>query len=98
MEVAMSFFKRLFGFGNRGASGSFSGEMREFNGHVIHAEPVKDNGQWRLAGRITKDEDGVVKEHKFVRADVFSSRDEAVDFTFRKGELIISQLGKTMFS
>lgn len=92
----MSFFKRLFGRSG-GASGSFTPETQEFNGHVIHALPVKDGAQWRLAGTITKDEGGVVKEHKFVRADVFSTRDEAVNFTFKKGELIISQLGKTMF-
>jgi hypothetical protein len=92
----MSFFKRLFGRSG-GASGSFAPETQEFNGHIIHAMPVKDGAQWRLAGTITKETDGVVKEHKFVRADVFSSRDEAVNFTFKKGELIISQLGKTMF-
>ena len=94
----MSFLKKLFGLGGGGASGSFSPETREFEGHVISAEPVKDNGQWRLAGRITKEENGEVKEHKFVRADVFPSRDDAVEFTFRKGELIINQMGKSLFS
>ena len=94
----MSFFKKLFGRSGGGASGSFEAEAREFNGHVILAEPVKDNGQWRLAGRITKEENGELKEHKFVRADVFPSRDDAVEFTFRKGELIINQMGKTLFS
>lgn len=94
----MSFFKKLFARGGNGASGSFAPETREFDGHIISAEPVKDNGQWRLAGRITKEENGEVKEHKFVRADVFPSRDDAVEFTFRKGELIINQMGKTLFS
>lgn len=93
----MSFLKRLFGRSG-GASGSFAPETREFNGHVIYAEPVKDNGQWRLAGRITKDEDGTMKEHKFVRADLFSDRSDAVNFAFQKGELIISQMGKSLFS
>ena len=93
----MSFFKRLFGMGG-GASGSFAAETREYNGHVIHAEPVKDNGQWRLAGRITREEGGEVKEHKFVRADLFSAREDAVNFAFQKGELIINQMGKSLFS
>lgn len=93
----MSFLKRLFGKGG-GASGSFAAETREFQGHVIYAEPVKDNGQWRLAGRITKEENGETKEHKFVRADVFSAREDAVNFAFQKGELIISQMGKSLFS
>jgi hypothetical protein len=94
----MSFWKRLFGKSSGGASGSFAGETREYSGHVIHAEPIKDNGQWRLAGRITKDVDGETKEHKFVRADLFSSRDDAVSFAFQKGELIIQQMGKTLYS
>ena len=94
----MSFLKRLFGRSASGASGSFAAETREFEGHIIHAEPVKDNGQWRLAGHITKEENGEIKEHKFVRADVFPSRDDAVEFTFRKGELIINQMGKSLFS
>ncbi len=93
----MSFWKRIFG-GGSGASGSFEGESREFNGHKIYAEPVKDNGQWRLAGRITKEVDGATKEHKFVRADVFSSREDAVSLAFKKGELIIQQMGKSLFS
>ena len=59
---------------------------------------TKDNGQWRLAGRITREVDGETKEHKYVRADVFSSRDDAVNFAFQKGELIIRQMGKSLFS
>ena len=94
----MSFWKRLFGSSASGASGSFAGESREFDGHVIYAEPVKDNGQWRLAGRITKEIDGATKEHKFVRADLFSSREDAVSIAFQKGELIIRQTGKSLFS
>lgn len=95
----MSFWKRLFGFGGgSGASGSFENETREYEGHVIHAEPVKDNGQWRLAGRITREIDGETKEHKYVRADLFSSREDAVNFAFQKGELIIRQMGKSLFT
>ena len=94
----MSFWKRLFGIGGSGASGSFAGESREYDGHVIYAEPVKDNGQWRLAGRITKDIEGETKEHKFVRADLFSSREDAVSLAFQKGELIIRQMGTSLFS
>jgi hypothetical protein len=94
----MSFFKRLFGSRSAGVTASFAPETQDYKDHTIFAEPVKDNGQWRLAGRVTKTIDGEMKEHKFVRADVFSSREDAVNFAFKKGELIVDQLGKTLFS
>jgi hypothetical protein len=94
----MSFFKRLFGSRSAGVTASFAPESQEYKDHTIFAEPVKDNGQWRLAGRVTKTIDGETKEHKFVRADVFSSRDDAVSFAFKKGELIVDQMGKTLFT
>lgn len=95
----MSFWKRIFGLGGSGgASGSFASETRDYEGYVIHAEPVKDKGQWRLAGRITREIDGETKEHKYVRADLFSAREDAVNFAFQKGELIIRQTGKSLFS
>lgn len=94
----MSFFKRIFGSRSAGVTASFAPESQDYKDHTIFAEPVKDNGQWRLAGRVTKTIDGEVKEHKFVRADVFSSRDDAVSFAFKKGELIVDQLGKSLFT
>jgi hypothetical protein len=94
----MSFFKRLFGSRSDGVSASFAPEAQDYKDHTIFAEPVKDNGQWRLAGRVVKTIDGEMKEHKFVRADVFSSREDAVTFAFKKGELIVDQMGKTLFS
>ena len=41
---------------------------------------------------------GVMKEHKFIRADVFSSKDEAEKFAVAKAELIIDQSGEGIFS
>ncbi len=94
----MSFFKRLFGRRSDGVTASFAPESQDYKDHTIFAEPVKDNGQWRLAGRVVKTVDGEVKEHKFVRADLFSSREDAVVFAFKKGELIVDQMGKNLFA
>jgi hypothetical protein len=94
----MSFFKRLFGSRSDGMTASFAPETQDYKDHTIFAEPVKDNNQWRLAGRVTKLIDGETKEHKFVRADVFSSREDAVTFAFKKGELIVDQMGKSLFT
>jgi hypothetical protein len=65
----------------------------EYKGYMIDALPYKDGGQWQLAGRISKDG----KEHKFVRADKFSSQDEAAEIAVAKGQLIIDQSGDSIF-
>ena len=66
----------------------------EYKGYVIEARPYKDGAQWQLAGRISKDG----KVHNFVRADKFSSKDEAADIAMSKGQLIVDQSGERMFS
>jgi hypothetical protein len=66
----------------------------EYNGYLIEARPYKDGGQWQLAGRISKDG----KVHDFVRADKFSSKDEAVDIALSKARLIVDQSGDRMFT
>ena len=65
----------------------------EYKGYIISAAPFKAPGGWQLAGQVSKDG----KVHKFVRADQFSDRDEACTFALSKGQLIIDQLGDTMF-
>lgn len=65
----------------------------EYKGYVIDAAPYKDGGQWQLAGRISKDG----KEHKFVRADKFTSAEEAADIALSKGQLIVDQSGDSIF-
>jgi hypothetical protein len=66
----------------------------EYKGFVIEARPYKDGAQWQLAGRISKDG----KAHDFVRADKFSSKDEAADIAISRGQLIIDQSGDRMFT
>ena len=95
----MSFLKRLFGLGGGDAAiAPAAEESRQFNGYVITAAPMRDGAQWRLAGVITKDFDGAKRVHRFIRADVFSDRADAVNFALQKGELIISQSGDSIFS
>ena len=59
--------------------------------------PVLEGGQYQLAGRITKTIDGVVKEHNFMRADRFSSYEDAESFVFVKARQIIDQNGDRLF-
>jgi hypothetical protein len=66
----------------------------EYKGYVIDAMPYKDGGQWQLAGRISK----AGQEHRFVRADKFSSAEEAADIALSKGRLIVDQSGDHIFA
>lgn len=91
----MSFLKSLFGGGT--ASKAVAARTEEYKGFVIAPAPYLEGGQYQLAGSITKTIDGAAKEHKFVRADRFSSAEDAVDFTLVKAKQIIDQQGDKMF-
>ena len=86
----MGLFSKLFG-GSTAAPAAL--KTLEHKGFVISAKPYKVTGGWQLAGEISKGE----KLHKFVRADQFTTAEEAEEFTFRKGQLIVDQLGDGMF-
>jgi hypothetical protein len=93
----MSFWKSLFG-GGATQSAEKASEPVEYNGYMISAAPYKAEGQYQTAGTITKDVGGVVKEHKFVRADRHASYDDAVEFSLSKARQIVDQSGERMFS
>ncbi|MGR5543095.1 HlyU family transcriptional regulator, partial [Vibrio campbellii] len=72
----MGFFSRLFG-GKSSSEEPVAVKAVEYKGFNIYQEPVKEGGQYRIAGRITKDFDGEIKEHRFIRSDVVASKDDA---------------------
>ncbi len=95
----MSFLKKLFGGGSSSGEGNAPQVKKEaeYKGYVIKATPYKENGQWQTCGVVSKTIDGVVKEHRFIRADRFSDEDSAADHTMIKGEQIVDQVGDRMF-
>ena len=92
----MSFFKKLFG-GGSSADSAKPGKSLEYKGFMIEAKPYKEGGQFQLAGVISKEIDGVRKEHKFIRADRFTSVDEAAEIALVKGKQIIDEQGERIF-
>jgi hypothetical protein len=88
----MAFWSKWFS-SHDSAAPAGAAKTLEYKGYVIDAMPYKDGGQWQLAGRIAKDG----KEHRFVRADKFSSKEEAADIAISKGQLIIDQSGDSIF-
>jgi hypothetical protein len=95
----MSFWKRLFGGtgGDAAAGEAPAGSAVEHKGFAIRATPFKQDGQWQCCGVISKEIDGAVKEHRFIRADRFASLDDAVDISLRKGRQMIDEQGDRVF-
>ena len=88
-----SFFSRIGSL----FSGGGAGEGREneqavksivHEDCIIFAEPVKEGAQYRLQGRIEKEVNDETLTRTFIRADLFSSQDEAIEWlaVFRRRE------------
>ena len=96
----MSFLKRLFGGGGDEASESAPAKPAkqvEHNGFLISATPYKAEGQYQTCGVVSKEVDGVLKEHRFIRADRFAGLDDAVDISIKKGIQLVDEQGERMF-
>jgi hypothetical protein len=96
----MSFLKKLFGGGKAAESTGETGQQAnavDYKGCTITPTPKAEGGQFRVAGVIAKEIGGTLKTHAFIRADVFSDRDEAIAAIVRKAQLIIDQSGDAIF-
>ena len=94
-----SIFSSIFSmFSGGGKSADASSEPQLYGDCTIYAEPQKEGGQYRLAGRIEKTVGGEVLVRNFIRADMFGSSDDAIECTVRKAQQIIDQNGPSLFS
>ena len=93
------FLSKLFGLGGGKDAAPVSGKQRmeRIGEYAVYATPMKEGGQWRLAGRIENDTPEKLMVRTFIRADIFSSEDDAVETTFRKAKQIIDQHGVGLF-
>lgn len=91
----MSFWKKLFGGG--GSAEEPAGEPVEYKGFSIVPTPFTEGGQYQTCGLISKEIDGERKEHRMIRADRFTSKDDAVDVTLRKARQMIDEQGERLF-
>lgn len=91
----MSFLKKLFGGGKAPEP---EAAPEDYNGFTLRATPYQEAGQWQMCGVIGKTVDGEAKEHRFVRADRFPSREDAVTFTLQKARQIVDLSGDRIFS
>jgi hypothetical protein len=94
-----SLFSKISGGGKPDAAPAAKAAEPQIYGDCrIFAEPIREGNQFRLAGRIEKDVNGEVWTRTFVRADVFTTHDDAVEYTLRKAHQIIDQNGPSLFS
>ena len=94
----MSFWKSLFGGGTAGQTASSKpAQEAEHNGFKIAAEPYAATGGFQIAGTISKEINGEIKTHRFVRADTMASLEEAANFSIVKARQIIDQQGDRLF-
>ena len=94
----MSFLKKLFGGGDSALTASKTATSIDYNGYKITPAPMKDGSQFRLAGTIAKEIDGVEKSHMLIRADTFPSMESAEEAMLKKARYVIDEQGDTIFS
>ena len=70
----------------------------EYKGYRIRPAPYRANDQYQTAGTIEKDTPEGVKEHRFIRADTYHNRDDAIAFAISKAKQIIDQQGDRIFT
>lgn len=96
----MSFLKRFFGGGGSAEAPvavDVVGKEIEHNGFLIRATPFKEGGQFQTCGVVSKEIDGVLKEHRFIRADRFAALDDAIDVSLKKGRQLVDEQGERVF-
>lgn len=94
-----SFFSRLFGRSPADtAPEAASGSTEAYGDCRIRATPMKEGSQYRLSGVIEKEVGGEKLSRSFIRADMFSSPDEASAAALRKAHQIIDENGASLFS
>lgn len=95
----MSFWKSLFGgsASSDDPAAAKASAPESYNGFTIRAAPFKTGTQFQAAGYIEKEIAGVRKEHHFIRADFFSSHEDAVTFSLTKARQIVDLQGERVF-
>ncbi len=73
------------------------GGMR-FDGYTIRPAPFQDRGQWITSGVIEKRFADEVKQHRFIRADMYPGREAAAAASVFKAKQIIDMMGDDVFA
>jgi len=69
-----------------------------YEGFLLLARPVRDGGQWRVAGTIRRADDEEGAGFDFVRADTMADRDEATRMCFLKARQLVDEQGDRLLA
>ena len=87
----------LFGGGASGAGRQDAGNTVEYKGYVIRPAARREGSQWLTVGVISKAFDEDVKEHHFIRADTYGTKQDADACSILKAKQIIDEQGDKLF-
>ncbi len=94
-------FKKLFqslkGGSSEKAGATVTADPVTYKDVTIVATPLAEGGQYKTAGYISKNVDGIEKKTEFIRADNHSSADAAIDHSVSKAKQIVDERGASLF-
>ncbi len=91
----MSLLSRLFG---GGAKAEAAPQLETYKDMRIYPQPQREGKDYRLCARIEQDVDGQTREHLVIRADTFTSADDAINASIAKAKQVIDEQGAGLFS
>jgi hypothetical protein len=83
--------------GGGGDQGDPEPAAEEYVGYTIRPVPFQDGGQWITSAVIEKRFADGVKEHRFIRADMYPGREAAASASLFKARQIIDMMGDDIF-
>ena len=89
--------RNLFGAGPPGESRQETGTTVDYQGYTIRPASRREGSQWLTVGVISKAFDEDVKEHHFIRADTYGTKQDADACSILKAKQIIDEQGDKLF-
>lgn len=83
--------------GGDGAPASVPAEAVSYLDYTIQPTPQKAANGWQVRAVITRELDGEICSHQFIRADAFSDPQTAIDTTILKAKRTIDEQGDRLF-
>jgi hypothetical protein len=93
----MGLMSALRGLFSAGGAAPAAAETVDYKDYRITPAPERQSSGWNTAGVIAKTFEDGVKEHRFVRVDTHSSKDDAIAFSITKAQQIIDEQGDRLF-
>lgn len=87
----MGWLSKIFGGGS--AKAPAKGASAEHKGYSVTAIPESANGQFRTAGEICSLNPEDTRVHRFIRADLHPSFEQACEHALHKGKQIVDERG-----